>query len=213
MGLRLFRPDFGGATFAFDTLSGGAREQTAGAVRLAMAEVLAADHDGCLPVVFDDAFAYSDPERVTSLQRMLDLAATRGLQVIILTCNPADYAALGARQTLLRRQAQAIPRDVPTTQVPIVNTLADAELVAPLEGVVPSDAVPVRDVELHDEFLSRLHELGGKAGNGGLRDVLGWDELTYETVKAGLISEGKVLPGRGRGGTVAIASQIGDSSA
>jgi hypothetical protein len=45
-GLRLFRPGFGGAPFAFDTLSGGAKEQTAAAVRLAMAEVLAADHGG-----------------------------------------------------------------------------------------------------------------------------------------------------------------------
>lgn len=100
--LRLSRPGSGGAPFAFDALSGGAKEQTAAAVRLAMAEVLAADYGGCLPVVFDDAFAYSDPERVNQLQRMLDLAATRGLQVIVLTCNPADYASLGAKTILLR---------------------------------------------------------------------------------------------------------------
>ena len=205
LGLRLFRPDSGGATFAFDTLSGGAREQTAGAVRLAMAEVLAADHGGCLPVVFDDAFAYSDPERVTSLQRMLDLAAIRGIQVIVLTCNPADYAALGARQTLLRRQAQTTQREVPTTQVPPANRLPADELAAPSQGDVPRDAVPVRDGELHAEFLSRLHELGGKAGNGGLREALGWDEATYDTVKAELVSGGRVLPGRGRGGSVALA--------
>ncbi len=102
--LRLFRPGFGNAPFDFDTLSGGAKEQTAAAVRLAMAEVLATDHDGCLPVVFDDAFAYSDPERVNQLQRMLDLAATRGLQVIVLSCNPADYASLGAKTVVLRSE-------------------------------------------------------------------------------------------------------------
>jgi DNA repair exonuclease SbcCD ATPase subunit len=56
-GLRLSRPGFGNSPFEFDDLSGGTREQTAAAVRLAMAEVLAADHGGCLPVVFDDAFA------------------------------------------------------------------------------------------------------------------------------------------------------------
>jgi hypothetical protein len=100
--LRLYRSGFGNAPFDFDALSGGTKEQTAAAVRLAMAEVLATDHDGCLPVVFDDAFAYSDPERVNQLQRMLDLAATRGLQVIVLTCNPADYAALGAKTVALR---------------------------------------------------------------------------------------------------------------
>jgi len=94
-GLELLRPD--DSTFNFETLSGGAREQVAAAVRLAMAEILAADHDGCLPVVFDDAFAYTDPERVQSLQRMLNLAALRGLQVIVLTCAPNDYSAFGAK--------------------------------------------------------------------------------------------------------------------
>ena len=92
--------------FRFETLSGGTQEQTAAAVRLAMAEVLAADHDNCLPVVFDDAFVYSDPERVHRLQRMLDYAAEAGLQVILLTCKPVDYAALGAHQVTLHRPAQ-----------------------------------------------------------------------------------------------------------
>jgi uncharacterized protein YhaN len=85
----------------FAALSGGAREQVAAAMRLAMAEVLAAGHDGCLPLVFDDAFAHSDPARIQSLLRMLDLAARRGLQVIVLTCTPADYAGLGARMVAL----------------------------------------------------------------------------------------------------------------
>lgn len=100
-GIRLYRPRLDGAELEFASLSGGAREQVAAAVRLAMAEVLAADHGGCLPVVFDDAFAYSDPGRVRELQRMLDLAASRGLQVVVLTCAPADYAALGARVIML----------------------------------------------------------------------------------------------------------------
>ncbi|MGI5939297.1 MAG: AAA family ATPase [Thermoleophilia bacterium] len=86
----------------FSALSGGTREQVAAAVRLAVAELLAAGHDGSLPVVFDDSFAYSDPERVQTLQRMLDLGSRRGLQIIVLTCNPGDYTALGAGQTVLR---------------------------------------------------------------------------------------------------------------
>jgi DNA repair exonuclease SbcCD ATPase subunit len=112
--LGLYRPAAGGGTFTFDALSGGAKEQVAAAVRLAMAEVLASDHDGCLPVVFDDAFAYSDPERVNQLQRMLDLAATRGLQIIVFTCNPADYSALGARQVIIR------PEMTPAAALPIL---------------------------------------------------------------------------------------------
>lgn len=87
----------------FDVLSGGTREQFCAGVRLAMAELLAQEFGGCLPVLFDDAFAYSDPCRVKDLQRMLDLASQRGLQVIVLTCNPSDYAGLGARQITLER--------------------------------------------------------------------------------------------------------------
>ncbi len=94
-GLDLIRP--GDPAFGFDALSGGAREQVAAAVRLAMAEILAAGHDDCLPVVFDDAFAFTDPTRIASLQRMLDLAAQRGLQVIVLSCTPGDYSGLGAK--------------------------------------------------------------------------------------------------------------------
>jgi DNA repair exonuclease SbcCD ATPase subunit len=98
-GLELVRR--GSDAFGFENLSGGTREQLAAAVRLAMAEILAADHDGCLPVLFDDAFAFSDPDRVQTLQRMLDLAASRGLQIIVLTCTPADYAAFGAGEVRL----------------------------------------------------------------------------------------------------------------
>ena len=101
--LRLIRAAQGDASFDFEALSGGTREQLAAAVRLAVAEVLAEAHDRCLPLVFDDAFTYSDPERVQTLQRMLDLAASRGLQIIVVTCTPADYAALGARTILLSR--------------------------------------------------------------------------------------------------------------
>ena len=93
-GFELVRP--GMQTVSFDSLSGGTREQVAAASRLAIAEILAADHGGCLPVVFDDAFVNSDPDRVRSLQSMLDQAASKGLQVIVLTCNPYGYAGLGA---------------------------------------------------------------------------------------------------------------------
>lgn len=100
-GLELYREQAGAGAFEFETLSGGTREQVAAALRLAIAEVLAEDHDGCLPVVFDDSFTNSDPERTRNLQRMLDLAASRGLQVIALTCNPTDYSGFGATEIRL----------------------------------------------------------------------------------------------------------------
>ncbi|MES2707952.1 MAG: AAA family ATPase [Verrucomicrobiota bacterium] len=103
-GLRLAaRPGQDTGFLSFSALSGGTREQLAAAVRLAVAEILAADHDGCLPVVFDDAFTNSDPERLLTLQRMLDLAAGRGLQIVVLTCHPAAYAGLGAAAVTLSR--------------------------------------------------------------------------------------------------------------
>lgn len=94
-GFDLVRPNK--QTVPFDALSGGTKEQVAAAARLAIAEILAADHDGSLPVVFDDAFVNSDPGRIKLLQGMLDLAASKGLQVIVLTCNPSEYAGLGAK--------------------------------------------------------------------------------------------------------------------
>ena len=76
------------AAFGFDVLSTGAREQFAAALRVTMAEVLAEAYDGTLPVLFDDAFANSDPERQAGVYRMLQRAADQGLQVILLTCDP-----------------------------------------------------------------------------------------------------------------------------
>lgn len=58
---------------------------------------------------------------------------------------------------------------------------------------------------LRDKFLATLGDLGGSAGNGRLRDALGWIEATYDNVKEELVSEGLVKLGRGRGGSVSLA--------
>lgn len=81
----------GSESYAFSELSGGMREQLAAALRISMADVLKDGHDGSLPLVFDDAFTYSDPERIGFVKEMLGNAADRGLQVILLTCDPAAY--------------------------------------------------------------------------------------------------------------------------
>ncbi len=62
----------------------------------------------------------------------------------------------------------------------------------------------VQDEDLKDEFLGALAALGGSAGNGRLREVLEWSEATYDTVKAQLLIRGLIVPGRGRGGSVAL---------
>ncbi len=57
---------------------------------------------------------------------------------------------------------------------------------------------------LRDRFVAILTELGGSAGNGRLRDELGWTEATYAAVKGELVTDGIVIPGRGRGGSVSL---------
>jgi type I restriction enzyme M protein len=58
---------------------------------------------------------------------------------------------------------------------------------------------------LRDKFIAVLTEFGGSAGNGKLRDTLGWAEATYDAVKGELVTDGVVIPGRGRGGSVSLA--------
>jgi DNA repair exonuclease SbcCD ATPase subunit len=99
--LAVARGEFGSVTWDFSSLSGGTREQVAAAFRLAMAEILAEGHDGTLPIIFDDAFTNADADRQQKLQRLLDLAADRGLQVIVFSCTPEAYAGLGAHHVSL----------------------------------------------------------------------------------------------------------------
>ena len=86
----------GRESFGFERLSGGTREQVGAAVRLALAEVLAPSYDGVLPVVFDDAFTNSDPDRIAGLKRMLEHASARGVQVLLLSCTPGNYTDLAS---------------------------------------------------------------------------------------------------------------------
>ena len=97
-GLQLRRSN---ESYPFSQLSGGMREQLAAALRLAMADVLKGGHDGCLPLIFDDAFTNSDLERLAGLKAMLQEAVRGGLQVILLSCHPERYADLEAQRLQL----------------------------------------------------------------------------------------------------------------
>ncbi|RYM12885.1 type I restriction-modification system subunit M [Sphingobium cupriresistens] len=57
-----------------------------------------------------------------------------------------------------------------------------------------------------DRFLEALTQLGGSAGNVRLRETLQWDEEAYAAVKNALVGSGAILTGRGRGGSVLLAS-------
>lgn len=56
-----------------------------------------------------------------------------------------------------------------------------------------------------EEFIAALKKVGGSAGNRGLRQALGWDEEFYWKVQGLLISEGRIVTGRGYGGSVRLA--------
>jgi len=228
--LRLFRLTVAPEAFAFDLLSEGAREQVAAAFRLAMAEILAGDHDGCLPIVLDDAFAYSDPERVKTLQRMLDLGARRGLQIIVLTCNPADYSELGAKRIVMTAgRAEQSPLAVRAVTPDLDEVDAEIEVMAPeVSGnaaVIPlGNASPeiadggepqglstgiVTEERLNAFVRALQHSPGNQRGNQGLREELEWDQATYDAVKQDLLDAGRIIIRPGRGGSVRLVRSAG----
>ena len=62
--------------------------------------------------------------------------------------------------------------------------------------------------DLLKRFLDVLTEMGGSAGNLRLLETLGWQDETYEQVKAELIVDGEIVTGRGRGGSVKLKSAL-----
>lgn len=199
-GITLARADASDAAFEFHALSGGAKEQVAVAFRLAMAEVLARDHFGTLPLILDDAFAYSDPARVRTVQRMLDRAAAQGLQIIVMTCNPADYVGFGARSVQLappspgRVRTQRVAVDGPETSVDSDQPILD----------VTTEPTRDEDADSKQRFLSVLREHGGSMSNPALRTSLRWGSDQYLRIKSALLLDRTIQTGAGRGGTVRL---------
>jgi len=54
-------------------------------------------------------------------------------------------------------------------------------------------------------FMSTLRNLGS-AGNGALREALGWAKSRYWKAHAALFESGQIKKGRGRGGSVSTGS-------
>lgn len=223
-GFRVSRPKVGGFDFGFAVLSGGTKEQVAAAARLAMAELLAGEETGeagaepapgSLPMVFDDAFTNSDPERLKAVQRLLDLGARRGLQVIVLSCNPQDYGQLGATQILLQ-PADFGPPVLPSAVDRFASGSGDDDAQEEDDGegaAGPSGGsgaetrqVPAgTDESLAAELLSALRSFPeSKASNKQLCRRLGWDEETYDRIKTALVAKRRLKPRRGQGGGVEL---------
>lgn len=60
------------------------------------------------------------------------------------------------------------------------------------------------DPDLLSDFVNALRQVGSPVKNGVLRASLGWDELTYEAVKAQLAKRKAVVRGRGLSDTVSL---------
>jgi hypothetical protein len=190
---------------SFGSLSTGAREQVATALRLGVAEVLAEGYGGTLPIVFDDAFAYSDVDRLKLLQRMLYRASESGLQVIILSCNASDYDGLGTRITL-QRPSESLTLTSPPSVSPIQSDDADGDAGDEISAANAQEGVvlPLVSREQEIAFLTALSARGGRSSNQSLRDELGWQPQEYLAVREQLRESGRVTLGRGRGGSVSL---------
>lgn len=69
----------------------------------------------------------------------------------------------------------------------------------------------MNDLAQQEQELIALLQEHTSLGNGKARQLLGWDEATYEEVKQALVASGQVALGRGRGGSislVAVASSL-----
>jgi hypothetical protein len=72
-------------------------------------------------------------------------------------------------------------------------------------GITRNDYVARPDMKQDAKtFITALRKLDRSAGNGALRRALDWKEPRYWKVHAALVETGKVLKGRGPGGSVAL---------
>jgi len=81
-----------GITVAFESLSGGTREQLSLIFRLACSLIVA--KNGGTPLILDDALGYTDPERLRLMGAVLAKAA-KECQIVIFTCVPDRYGNVG----------------------------------------------------------------------------------------------------------------------
>lgn len=115
-----------GSTLSVGQLSSGAKEQLGVIGRLACARLVSGEG---VPVVLDDAFSYSDPQRLTGLCLALDRAGATG-QVVLLTCDPGRYRNLGDAKVLRLQNQPAPPPSMGTERGEAVRQLDAGSVVA-----------------------------------------------------------------------------------
>ncbi|MFV1537832.1 AAA family ATPase [Phaeobacter sp. JH204B] len=94
----------GAAEEQLTQLSGGTQEQLALMVRLAFARLLAKSGRG-IPVILDDALAYTDDARIEALFDALTLQAN-DLQILVFSCRQKSFRELGGTSLAIRPAAR-----------------------------------------------------------------------------------------------------------
>ncbi|MEM7707134.1 MAG: AAA family ATPase [Pseudomonadota bacterium] len=84
--------ELNGKRLPVESLSVGAQEQLSLLTRLAAAQIVSSA--GGVPVIFDDALGFADPQRLNSMGAAF-AAAGRSCQVIVLTCTPGRFQNIG----------------------------------------------------------------------------------------------------------------------
>lgn len=92
----------------FEDLSGGAREQLAVVVRVALARVFARQRRA-MPLILDDVLGWTDDRRLRSMINVLERTA-QDMQIILLTCHPGRFrSVMGASTFELDQLKEATP--------------------------------------------------------------------------------------------------------
>jgi DNA repair exonuclease SbcCD ATPase subunit len=189
------RSEAGLGAFHFETLSHGGRELVALAARLAMAEILAAERsDRVIPLVLDDSTANLDPQRLREIGFLLDSAASRGVQVILTTCDSERAPGLRGHVTL--RLEEVVRTAAPRNRIEAGSASNTAfaeqdESAGPAVNESHVDRPATTDAD-RARFIAALESSGGSASARALRESLGWDANRFSAVRAELERLGTV---------------------
>jgi hypothetical protein len=124
-----------------------------------------------VPVVIDDALGYSDPDRLERLGAVL-AEAGRDAQVLVLTCVPERYRAVGT--------AKAVRLEPMATR-------------GGATGPAPTDLPPVGPAADAAQVLACLRQAGRPLGRAEVLAATGLDEARWSATIRHLLDTGQVL--------------------
>lgn len=174
-----------GAKVPYAQLSGGAREQIALCARLACASLV--DPEDGVPVVIDDALGFTDPDRLHRIGAVFSAAENRS-QIIVLTCMPDRYKAIGVANVI--RLRRSLPAN-PITRAPAAPDAAHDEA----NPSVPGDTVAATGSAAEPTeaaVLSTLRNAAEPLGKAELIERSGIDPDRWTAVISSLLDRGLI---------------------